>query len=367
MLTLAFAVRRGSFALEVSAELPARGVTGVFGRSGAGKSSLIDAVAGVSRPERGLIRLGDHTFVDVSRGIWVPPERRRVGYVFQDAKLFPHLRVAANLRYGALRARERTPAIEWERVVEVLDLGDLLKRWPASLSGGERQRVAIGRALLAQPRLVLMDEPLASLDAPRKAEILHYIERLREEYPVPVLFVSHSMDEMVRIADHLLLLNEGAVAACGPFLELVGDTRLQPQLGRFEAGSVIECTVSHHDEQLEMSTLVFSGGTLRVPRIALAPGIRLRARLRARDVALALEDPVNLSITNRVPGRIVEIVERLGPYAQVVVDAGGTRLQALVTRESVQRLDLCPGKAVIALVKAVALDSRTVGYTRRAR
>jgi molybdate transport system ATP-binding protein len=367
MLTLDFAVRRGGFTLEVEAELPSRGVTGIFGRSGAGKSTLIDAIAGVSRPARGRIRLGDHTFVDVERGLWVPLEGRRVGYVFQDAKLFPHLRVAANLRYGAQRAPDRALAVEWERVIEVLDLGGMLQRWPASLSGGERQRVAIGRALLAQPKLMLMDEPLASLDAPRKAEILHYIERLREEYPVPVLFVSHSVDEMVRIADHLLLLSEGRVAACGPFLELVGDTRLQPQLGRFEAGSVLECIVDGHDEALEMSTLSFGGGTLRVPRIALAPGTRLRARLRARDVALSLGDPANLSITNRVPGTVVEIVERQGPYADVVVDAGGTRLQALVTRESVQRLGLGVGTRVVALIKAVALDSRTVGYTRRAR
>lgn len=366
-MNLAFSTRRGEFSLEVDAQLPARGVTGVFGRSGAGKSTLIDTIAGVTRPSTGRIALDDQVFVDVEARRWTPIERRRVGYVFQDAKLFPHLRVIANLRYGSQRAPRDAAGGDWERIIDVMDLGGLLQRWPNSLSGGERQRVAIARALLARPRLMLMDEPLASLDAPRKAEILHYIERLRDEYPMPVLFVSHSVDEMVRIADHLLLLAAGRVVACGPFLELVGDTRLQPHLGRFEAGCVIECTVAAHDEALELSTLTFTGGQLRVPRLTLAAGTRLRARLRARDVALATRDPPELSITNRVHSRIVELVRRDGPYVDVVVDASGTRLQALVTRESCERLGLVVGRPVVALIKAVALDSRTVGYTRRAR
>ncbi|MGE3772754.1 MAG: molybdenum ABC transporter ATP-binding protein [Gammaproteobacteria bacterium] len=367
MLSLDFTARRGDFTLEVAAELPARGITGVFGRSGAGKSTLIDSIAGVVRPQRGRIALDDTEFVDVARRQWMPIEARRVGYVFQDAKLFPHLRVGANLRYGHRRAREAPSRIDWERVIEVMDLAALLQRWPNSLSGGERQRVAIARALLARPRLMLMDEPLASLDAPRKTEILHYIERLRDEYPLPVLYVSHSIDELVRIAEHLLLLAGGRVLACGPFLELVADAGLQPHLGRFEAGSVIECTVETHDEALELSTLVFTGGRLRVPRLGVAIGTHLRARLRARDVAIATRDPPELSITNRVHGRIIELVRREGPYVDVVVDAAGTRLHALVTRESCTRLGLAPGLAVVALIKAVALDSRTIGYQRRAR
>ena len=234
MLRLDFTTRRGDFTLSVRADLPERGITGVFGRSGAGKSTLIDTIAGLTRPERGQVVLGERSFVDIERGLWTPIEQRRVGYVFQDAKLFPHLRVLANLRYGAKRVQDSRRDPDWARVLEVMDLGHLLQRWPNSLSGGERQRVAIARALLAQPELMLMDEPLASLDAPRKAEILHYIERLRDEYPMPVLFVSHSVDEMVRVADHLLLLSEGRVVACGPFLEMVADTGLQPHLGRFE-------------------------------------------------------------------------------------------------------------------------------------
>lgn len=362
VLKLDFTTRRGDFELEVAAELPARGITGIFGRSGAGKSTLIDTIAGIARPLRGRIALDDTVFVDVAQRRWAPIETRRIGYVFQDAKLFPHLRVISNLRYGRRRARGSSAGIEWERVVEVMDLGRLLQRWPNTLSGGERQRVALARALLAQPRLMLMDEPLASLDAPRKAEILHYIERVRAEYPMPVLFVSHSVDEMVRIADHLLVLAGGRVFACGPFLDLVGDVRLQPHLGRFEAGSVIECTVEGHDEPLALTTLAFGGGRLRVPRLELAVGAHLRARLRARDVAVATRDPTELSITNRIHGRIVELVPRTGPYVDVVIDATGTRLQALITRESCERLRLASGTAVVALIKAVALDGRTVGY-----
>lgn len=367
MIDLDFQTHRGEFSLSVKATLPAQGITGIFGRSGAGKSTLIDTIAGIARPTSGRIAIAGHVFVDIERRLWTAIEKRCVGYVFQDAKLFPHLKVAANLKYGAARARQRSPVSDWKRVIEVMDLGDFLHRWPGSLSGGERQRVAIARALLAQPTLILMDEPLASLDAPRKSEILHYIERIRDEYAIPVLYVSHSLDELVRIADHLILLANGCVVASGPFLELVADTSLQPHLGRFEIGSVIECSVAAHDVEFDLSVLSFSGGNLSVPLLELPIGTRLRVRLRARDVALALTDPLGLSITNRVPGRVVTIAHRDGPYVDVVIDVAGTRLQALITKESCARLNLSLGLPVIALIKAVALDSRAVGYTRRAR
>lgn len=367
MIALDFEARRGAFTLRVATTLPATGVTGVFGRSGAGKSTLIDAIAGITPGVSGRIQVGEDVFLDSVRGVCTPIHRRRIGYVFQDARLFPHLRVESNLRYGLRRQRDPQSANDWDGVLDVLALGPLLRRWPQSLSGGERQRVAIARTLLARPRLILMDEPLASLDAPRKAEVLHYIERLRDNWPVPLLYVTHSVDELVRLADHLLLVSDGRVVASGPLLELVADPNLQPSLGRFEAGSVLECVVAAHDPALDLSTLAFNGGELRVPALDAPLGTRLRARLRARDVALALEDPVGLSITNRVRGVVREITPREGPYVDVTVDAAGTAIHALVTRESCQRLDLCPGRAVIALVKAVALDSRTVGYTRRQR
>ena len=367
MIKFDFTARRGAFTLRACAELPGTGITGVFGRSGAGKSTLINAIAGVLPDVHGRIEVGDQIFLDTAHDLRLAIEARRVGYVFQDARLFPHLRVETNLRYGARRAGAGEPPALWGNIIEALDLGHLLRRWPDSLSGGERQRVAIGRALLARPRLVLMDEPLASLDAPRKSEILHYIERLRDAYPVPVVYVSHALDELVRIADHLLLLSEGAVMASGPFIDIVAEPALQPFLGRFEAGSVIECVVEAHDEQFGLSVLSFVGGSLRVPRIDASLGTRLRARLRARDVALALSDPLDLSITNRVRGVVRTLSFRDGPYVDVLLDASGAPLHALVTRESCARLALEPGVPVIALIKAVALDSRAVGYARRSR
>jgi len=366
MITLDFTATRGAFRLEAKASLPSTGITGVFGRSGAGKSTLINAIAGVHPEVEGRIELADQVFLDTAQRLRLAIEARRVGYVFQDARLFPHLRVETNLRYGARRAPAGPPAL-WDNIVDALDLGHLLRRWPDSLSGGERQRVAIGRALLAQPRLMLMDEPLASLDAPRKSEILHYIERLRDAWPVPILYVSHALDELVRIADHLLLLSDGKVMASGPFVELIAEPALQPFLGRFEAGSVLECVVQAHDEAFGLSVLGFIGGELRVPLLEAPPGTRLRARLRARDVALALSDPVDLSITNRVRGCVVGLTYRDGPYVDVLLDCAGAQLHALVTRESCARLRLAPGVPVIALIKAVALDSRAVGYARRSR
>ena len=367
MIELAFSVSQGDFSLEVAAVLPKSGVTGVFGRSGAGKSTLINALAGISTSARGLIKVGDEVFLDTERDWQLPVERRRVGYVFQDARLFPHMRIETNLRYGARRRSGGESSDLWQGVIEVLDLQPLLRRWPGSLSGGERQRVAIGRALLSRPQILLMDEPLASLDAPRKSEILYYIERLRDAYPVPLLYVTHSLDELVRIADHLLLLSDGKVMACGPFLDLVGDTALQPYLGRFEAGSVLECVLEQHDETFGLSVLSFSGGELRVPKLDAPCGTRLRARLRGRDVAIALTDPPELSITNRVRGEVLALSYRDGPYVDVLVGAGSSKLHALITRESCARLNIRTGLSVIALIKAVALDSRTVGYSRRAR
>ena len=367
VIELDFIARRGEFQLAARASLPSTGITGVFGRSGAGKSTLVNAIAGVAADVSGRIEVDGQAFLDSASGVRLAIEARRVGYVFQDARLFPHLRVETNLRYGARRAPADGPVALWENIIEALDLSQLLRRWPDSLSGGERQRVAIGRALLARPRLMLMDEPLASLDAPRKSEILHYIERLREACPVPMLYVSHALDELVRIADHLLLLSEGKVMASGPFIELIADSTLQPYLGRFEAGSVLECVVKSHDEPFGLSVLGFVGGELRVPQLDAPLGTRLRARLRARDVALALSDPVDLSITNRVKGTVMSLTFRDGPYVDVLLNASGAHLHALVTRESCARLGLAAGVPVIALIKAVALDSRAVGYARRSR
>ncbi len=366
MIELNFGRKLGALDLQADVTLPSRGVSALFGRSGAGKSSLINAVAGIVRPDHGRIRVGERVFYDHDSGTDLPIEARGIGYVFQDARLFPHLSVAGNLRYGLKRARG-THAVGWDSVVEVLGLEHLLDRRPWNLSGGERQRVAIGRALLRQPTLLLMDEPLASLDAPRKAEVLPYIERLAREFALPVLYVSHSIEEVTRLADHLVIVSEGRTVASGELSDIMSRPEHAPLIGRYEAGSVLDCTVLQHNDDYALTTLRFADGQLRVPRIDLDPGAPVRVRIRARDVALALSRPMDVSIVNKLPGRVLQIVPRDGPYADVIVDLGSRTLRALITRESCDRLGLQPGTPVWTMVKSVALDSRSVGFSRRPR
>lgn len=359
--------RLGSFRLAAEFSAPEGGVVALFGRSGAGKTSLINAVAGIARPDTGRIRIGARTFFDSDARIDLPIERRAVGCVFQDSRLFPHLSVESNLRYGLKRARGRAQPIGVDTVLTLLDIRPLLGRRPHTLSGGERQRVALGRALLAQPTLLLMDEPLASLDAPRKAEILPYIERLRDEFRLPIIYVSHAIEEVVRLADYMVALSDGKVEAAGPLEQIMARPELAPILGRFEAGAILDCTVLHHDPGYGLSTLAFADGQLRVPLVDLPQGTPLRVRIRARDVALAVSAPIDVSVTNRLPGVVADIVVREGPYADVAVSLGETRIRALITRESMQRLTLRPGVRVWAMVKTVAFDGRTLGLTRPAR
>jgi len=359
--------RLGSFVLAAEFSAPASGVVALFGRSGAGKTSLINAIAGIIRPEAGRIRIGERTFFDSDTGIDLPIERRGVGCVFQDSRLFPHLSVESNLRYGLKRARGRARPIDVETVLTLLDIRPLLARRPHTLSGGERQRVALGRALLAQPTLLLMDEPLASLDAPRKAEILRYIERLRDEVRLPIIYVSHAIEEVVRLADYIVALSDGKVEAAGPLEQIMGRPELAPILGRFEAGAILDCTVLRHDRRYGLSTLAFADGELRVPLVDLAEGTPLRVRIRARDVSIAVSPPTDVSVSNRLPGVVSDITVREDPYADVAINLGRTRIRALVTRESLERLALRPGVRVWAMDKTVAYDGRTLGRARPAR
>jgi molybdate transport system ATP-binding protein len=342
------------------------GITALYGRSGAGKTSVVRAIAGVLRPERGRIAIGGHVFLDTACGIDLPIERRGVGYVVQDSRLFPHVRVRDNLLYGFRRTRGPRP-IGLDTVVDLLGIGHLLDRRPHHLSGGERQRVAIGRALLAHPRLLLLDEPLSSLDPPRKSELIPYIERLRDEFRIPMVYISHDWSEIVRLADHLVVLDGGRVAGAGPLVDVAADPALAPLIGRFEAGAVLDCRVAGHDPAPGTTRLTFAGGELEVPQIALAVGAPVRVRIRARDVAIALSEPRDVSISNRLAGIVRDVTAREEPYVDVGLDVGGTRLRALLTRASVARLGVRPGLAVWALVKSVALDGRSVGALRRPR
>ncbi|MEO8487135.1 MAG: molybdenum ABC transporter ATP-binding protein [Betaproteobacteria bacterium] len=356
------ALRRqlGAFRLDVAFAVPG-GVTALFGPSGAGKTSIAHAIAGILAPSSGHVRIDGVTMFDGARGIDVPAHARGIGYVFQDARLFPHLTVERNLRFGLERSRGRPHYAAFAPVVELLALGPLLARRPRALSGGERQRVALGRALLGQPRLLILDEPLASLDEGRKGEILPYLTSLRDAYAVPMVYVSHTIDEVVRLATHVVLVAEGRVVATGPVHEIFSRADLRAHTGRrFEASSIVDATVVAHRPEWMLTEVALGDATLTVPAFEAAPGTRLRLRIRAREVALAHSEPVDSSIGGRLSGRIAEIVLRDGPYAEVLVDVGGASVWALVTRYSVDRMALAVGMPIWCLVKTVALDNRLV-------
>jgi len=352
---------RGDFLLQVAFRADAP-VVGVFGRSGAGKSSLINAIAGVTRPRRGHVRVGDVTLFDSAQRIDLTPPQRRVGYVFQDALLFPHLSVRSNLLYGHRLRAKASHFIEPDRVIDVLGLGALLARSPDRLSGGEKQRVAIGRALLAQPRILLLDEPLASLDVPRKTEILDYIERLRDEFRIPIVYVSHSIPEITRLADTVVVISDGKCLAAGDVDTVMGRFDLKPHTGRYEAGSVFETTVTAHDPRDKLTTLGFVGGELTVPELDAAIGGRVRARIRARDVSLAVQRPSGISILNILSARVTAIREEAGPVVDVQLAIGDVTLMARITHRSLNNLGIHLHQDVYALVKAVSFDHRSTGY-----
>lgn len=353
-------LRLGGFELEArfASEAP---VTALFGRSGSGKTTVLNAIAGLVTPQRGRILVGQTVFFD-GNGSRVPVQQRRVGYVFQEGRLLPHLSVRQNLLYGRFFTAAGERYADFDRIVRLLDLEHLLARRPLGLSGGEQQRVAIGRALLASPRILLMDEPLASLDTPRKAEILYYVERLRDEVRVPIVYVSHAIDEVVRLADTVVLLSEGRVAGAGPVAEMAGSMELRPYLGRFEGGAVIETRVGAHDLDWGLTRLDFAGGSLYAPDVDALVGEPIRVRIRARDVSLTTERPHNLSMQNIVAGTVRAVGEANGASVDVQVDAAGTPIIARVTRKAVAELQLQPGKPVFALIKAVAIDRHSVGY-----
>ena len=353
--------QQGAFRLAVkfASEAP---IVGLFGRSGAGKTSVINAIAGITTPIRGHIRINDIALFDAARGIDLPPEQRRIGYVFQDALLFPHMDVHSNLTYGQRLRPAGERLIDEARVVDLMGLRALLRRRPDTVSGGEKQRVAIGRALLAQPRILLMDEPLAALDVTRKTEILDYIERLRDELAIPIVYVSHSVPEIIRLADSVVLISDGRCLAAGDVDDVMGRLDLKPATGRFEAGSLIETRVAAHHLDDHLTTLAFDGGELIVPHVNGLIGERVRTRIRARDVSLATQRPVGISILNVLAARVTAIDEDVGPITEVRLAIGATTLNVRITRRSLQQLDIRVGQEVFALVKAVAFDQRSVGY-----
>jgi molybdate transport system ATP-binding protein len=345
----------GPFPLKLAFDCPAHGVTAVFGPSAAGKTTLLRCLAGLEPGVRGRVEVDGALWQDDAQGRFVAPHRRGVGYVFQEASLFAHRSVRGNLRYGFERTPPAQRRIGWEQAVELLDLDSLLERRIGGLSGGERQRVAIARALLASPRLLLLDEPLAGLDAARRREILPVLQRLHQRLALPVLYVSHHIDEVIQLADHLVLLAGGAVVASGPLAPTLA--RLDLPLAQDEDASVVvHATVAAHDAHYHLSELHFPGGRLLVPDAARAPGESLRLRICARDVSIALGEAPASSILNRLPVRVEQIGAASHPANVLVrLDAGGTALLARLTRRSCEELALRPGQAVWAQVKSVAL------------
>jgi molybdate transport system ATP-binding protein len=361
-MTLRVAVEKDLPNFAVTADFVSAGrVTALFGPSGSGKTTLVNLIAGLLAPDRGVIALDDVTLFDKARGISVPANRRRIGYVFQEGRLFPHMSVRSNLLYG----RHLTPVDrQWgslEQVVALLGLGDLLKRRPAALSGGEKQRVAIGRALLASPRLLLMDEPLASLDQARKEEILPYVERLRDQMHLPIVYVSHAIEEIARIADTIVLLASGKVVATGAVSEILARPDLRQYTGQAEASVVLTARVVSHDTAAGVTTIEHPAGRLTVALLTEPPGAVVRFRVRARDVALAVGYPGLISIRNRLAGTVTAIVGAEPPSVEVHVDVAGERLVASITRDAIYALELAVGQAVTALIKATALDRFSFG------
>lgn len=350
-----FAVGYPGFSLDVALDLPGRGVTALFGHSGSGKTTCLRCVAGLERASRGLLQVNGETWQDSDRGLFVPPHRRAIGYVFQEASLFPHLSVRRNLEYGMKRVDKAHRRVDWEHTLALLGIGHLLERMPGHLSGGERQRVGMARALLTSPRLLLMDEPLAALDLKRKQEILPYLERLHDELEIPVLYVSHSPDEVARLADHVVLMEQGRVTAAGSVQETFARLDLPTALDQ-EAGVVIDALVAEHDDRYHLTRLVFPGGEVLVARRPEAMGEKLRVRVHARDVSLALSPAEDSSITNALRVEVRELAPADTPaHLLVRLDACGTPLLARITRRSADHLAVRPGAQLWAQIKTVAL------------
>jgi molybdate transport system ATP-binding protein len=360
MIRVDVALKLGDFALDIVFENDA-GIIALFGRSGSGKSMTINLIAGLTRPDRGSIVLDGRTLVNTEAGIFVPKHRRRVGLVFQDAQLFPHLSVRQNLLFGRWFAPKAERTIAFDSVVETLGIGHLLERKPALLSGGEKQRVTIGRALLASPKILLMDEPLASLDTERKLEILPLIERLRDEFGVPIVYVSHAVEEVARLAARVVVLENGRVVAMGDVEDVFGPGLSEAGVSRFARSSVITGRLTGVDAAYDLTEISHPAGTIWLTGPAGPVGREVRIVVKATDITLATAPASNLSVRTTLTGTVAGIETGDGPLASVNIDLEGHgHIFALATRKAIDELGLGVGDRVFALVKTVALDERAV-------
>lgn len=347
--------RRGDFLLDVDIDVASAGTVALFGRSGCGKTTLVNIVAGLLAPDAASISIGAQVLEDTASGVRVPAEHRRIGYVFQDARLFPHFDVLGNLRYGERRAPREQRHITLDRVVDLLGLGSLLQRRTRSLSGGERQRVALGRALLSQPRLLLLDEPLASLDVARREEVLPYLERLRDEAGIPIIFVSHQFDEVLRLATHVVLMEAGHVVTQGAVEQVSVHPRLRAIVGADAVGSVLSGVIETAHAGTGLVDVRVGDGTLKVTLEHARKDAAVRIQVLARDVILATTAPQGLSVRNVLPGRIIGIDADEGDAFLIQIDIGGSTLLSRVTRAAQEALGLHVGMSIFALIKAVSI------------
>lgn len=350
MLSLNFMQQQGDHQLEVDLQIPAKGITAIFGVSGAGKTSLINAISGLTQPQRGRIELNDRLLFDAEQKIALPPEKRRIGYVFQDARLFPHYRVRGNLQYGMAPSMKA----QFDSLVSLLGLEALLSRFPLSLSGGEKQRVAIGRALLTAPDMLLLDEPLASLDLPRKRELMPYLQKLAKQVDIPMLFVSHSLDEILHLADNVLVLDAGKVKAFGPLERVWSSSAMRPWLPVSELTSVLRVQVLEQHPDYPMTALSLGDQHIWVSRVNQPVKTPLRIRIASSDVSLALQPPQHTSIRNILPAQVVELLE-VGDQVEVKLRIGISELWARITPWARDELGIRPEQWLYAQIKSVSV------------
>ncbi len=358
-LTAHFDLGFPAFHLQVTINIPAEGTIAIFGPSGCGKTTLLRCLAGLERAPTGSMILDTNIWQDESQEIFVPLSQRPIGYVFQEPRLFPHLTVRANLLYGWKRTPESGRIITFDQVVHALDIEPLLERRPSHLSGGEQQRIAIGRALLTSPKLLLMDEPLSSLDAQRKREILPFIQRLNAEFNIPIVYVSHDLHEIVKLAKTVIVLKEGIIAGSGPIEEVFSQMNLRHFIPENYLGALVNTTIVEHDPTFGLTKLAFSGGYLTVPYQARQIGESLRVQILAKDVSIISSPPAfQTSVLNLLEATVIEIgkVNTQHPFVDVKLDIGCSLL-ATITRKSLATLNLRPGQQVYAQIKAVALTS----------
>lgn len=351
--------RTGTFNLDVAFSASS-GVTAVFGRSGCGKTTLVNMIAGLTTPQNGIIRTTNRVLYDSTNNICLTPDQRRVGVVFQEHRLFPHLSVKRNLTYASWAGKRQVSSSTFDQIVAMLGIEPLLERYPANLSGGEKQRVAIGRALLSDPSVLLLDEPLSALDSARKQEIFPWLENLRDEAKIPIIYVSHSIEEVARLADNMVLLDEGKVAASGAMADVLARLDLGPMTGRHQAGSLLTGTVIGNDVTYGLTEVSIEGLSLYLVGQPIPPGTRIRLRIKARDIIIALEPPADTSARNILPCVIEQVLVEKGPYAELLLRLGHQLLRARITRRSVDLLQLKPQMLVHAMLKSISINRRMV-------